>query len=68
MSKSLARRFCRCIKNVKKTVRLRRGLPKNKEGAAIAICTKSLLYPKGLTMKKLKCRPRPSLRTQKRLP
>lgn len=67
MAKTLSNKFCRCIKKVKKTVRLRPGLPKNKERAAIAICTKSLLYPRGLTMKKLKCRPRPSLKTQKRL-
>lgn len=65
--RTVRQRFCSCVKSVKKTVKLREGLPKNKEGAAIAICTKSLLYPRGLTMKKVKCTGvHPYLKTQKR--
>lgn len=67
MAKTLGHKFCRCIKHVRKSVRLRKGLPKNKESAAIAICTKSLLHPCGLTLKRVRCKPRPSLKTQKRL-
>jgi hypothetical protein len=65
--KTLRQKFCSCVKKVKGTVKLREGLPKNKEGAAIAICTKSMLYPRGLTMKKVKCLgKRPYLKTQSR--
>lgn len=56
-------RFCRCIKAVKKTVKLRKGMRKHgesddilKERAAIAICVKSVLQSRGRTLKKFKCR------------
>ena len=52
-------RFCRCIKSVKKTVKVRPGNAKStygKEQAAIAICVKSVLQSKGRTLKKFKCR------------
>jgi len=52
-------RFCRCIKSVKKTVKVRPGNAKGtsgKEQAAIAICVKSVLQGKGRTLKKFKCR------------
>jgi len=52
-------RFCRCIKSVKKTVKVRQGSKKGtygKEQAAIAICVKSVLQGKGRTLKKFKCR------------
>lgn len=64
--KVTARKFCKCIKKVKRTVRLRRGLSQNKESAAIAICTKSLLQSHGRTLKRVRCRGAPRLETQKR--
>lgn len=53
-----ADRFCRCIKAVKKTVKLRRGQRGNlgREKAAIAICVKSVLQTRGKTLKRFKCR------------
>ena len=62
--KSLSRKFCQCIKQVKKTVRVRPG--STAESAAIAICTKTILFPKGRTLKKVRCAPKNRLRTQKR--
>lgn len=44
------KKFDRCIKTVRKTVKARKG--SNKESAAIAICTKSVLQKRGRTMKK----------------
>ena len=52
-------RFCDCIKQVRKTVKTRRGIitgPRGKEQAAIAICVKSTLQSKGRTLKKFRCR------------
>jgi len=43
---NISSKFNRCVKSVKKTVRAR-----NKESAAIAICTKSVLHTRGRTMK-----------------
>lgn len=62
--KITARKFCKCIKKVKKTVKARKG--SNKESAAIAICTKSMLQTRGRTLKKVKCRGVPRLVTQKK--
>lgn len=45
----LSSMFSRCVKSVKKTVRARKG--SNKESAAIAICTKSVLHKRGRTIK-----------------
>ena len=43
-------KFSRCVKSVRKTVRAR---PKStKESAAIAICTTSVLHPRGRTIKR----------------
>jgi hypothetical protein len=56
--KSLSRDFCRCIKKVRKSVRLRPGQAKTaaaKEAAAIAICVRSVLQTKGRTLKKFTC-------------
>lgn len=61
MKESQAKRFCKCIKQVRRTVKIRRG---TREGAAIAICTKSLLQTKGRTLRKVKCRGKPKLVTQ----
>lgn len=60
-----ADRFCRCIKAVKKTVKLRSRngtdastIDALREKAAIAICVKSVLQTRGRTLKKFKCRGR----------
>lgn len=45
----MSSKFNRCVKSVKKTVRARKG--SNKESAAIAICTKSVLQKRGRTIK-----------------
>ena len=59
---SQTRRFSRCVKKVRKTVKTR-----NPESAAIAICTKSVLFPRGRTIKKFKMiKGKPKLITQKR--
>ena len=60
MTTPLAKLFCRCIKKVRRTVKLRKGTKAtaaNKEAAAIAICTKSVLQTRGLTLKKVRCGP-----------
>lgn len=49
MRTRLSSKFNRCVKSVKKTVRARKG--SNKESAAIAICTKSVLQKRGRTIK-----------------
>lgn len=53
-----ADRFCRCIKAVRKTVKLRTGQRGNaaRERVAIAICVKSVLQTRGKTLKRFKCR------------
>lgn len=65
MSTALANLFCRCIKKVRRTVRLRNGnkSQKAKEAAAIAICTKSVLGSRRKTLKKFSCSP-PRLQTR----
>jgi hypothetical protein len=61
------RKFCQCIKAVKKTLKLRKGLSPNKEAAAIAICVKSMLHTKGRTLKRFSCLgKKPKFITQKR--
>jgi hypothetical protein len=63
----LAANFCRCIKKVRKTVKVRRGqnkTAKGKEKVAIAICVRSVLQTKGKTLKRFQCRPKPRLTTQ----
>jgi hypothetical protein len=60
----LANDFCRCIKKVRKTVKLRNKTNKSKKGkekAAIAICVISVLQRKGKTLKRFHCRPKPHL-------
>ncbi len=55
-SKGMTRKFCGCIKAVRKTVKLRSGKGNaGKESAAIAICTKSVLQTKGKTLRKISC-------------
>jgi hypothetical protein len=59
-------RFCRCIKAVKKTLKLDKKKARTAESAAIAICTKTILFPRGRTIKKLRCGKKARLLTQKR--
>jgi hypothetical protein len=54
-------KFGACVKAVRKTVKARKG--SNPESAAIAICTKSMLFPRGRTIKRYK---KGRLLTQKR--
>lgn len=61
MRTRISRKFNRCVKSVKKTVKARKG--SNKESAAIAICTKSVLQKRGRTMKRYT---RKRLTTQKK--
>lgn len=56
----LSQKFNRCVKGVRKTVKARKG--SNKESAAIAICTKSVLHTRGRTIKRYR---KGKLRTQK---
>lgn len=46
----IGKKFDKCVKSVRRTVKARRG--STKESAAIAICTTSILYPKKRTIKK----------------
>jgi len=59
--KSQAKRFGSCVKAVRKTVKARKG--STAEGAAIAICTTTLLHPRGRTIKRYR---KGRLLTQKR--
>lgn len=49
-NRKLSRKFGRCVKSIRKTVKARKG--SNKEAAAIAICTKRVLQPRGVTLKR----------------
>ena len=63
----LAAELCRCIKKVRKTVKIRRGqnkTAKGREKAAIGICVKSVIQTRGKTLRKFKCKPIPYLLTQ----
>ncbi len=71
----LVDKFCRCIKAVRKTVRLRRnpgraGRSQAAVSAAFGICTKSVLQTRKKTLFKASCTKRtggPKLQTQKPL-
>jgi hypothetical protein len=61
-STMLAGKFCRCVKKVAKTVKVRKGTARGnqgKESAAIAICVKSVLGSRGRTLRKVRCTTRP---------
>lgn len=58
----LSKKFNRCVKSVGKTVKARKG--SNKESAAIAICTKSVLQTRGKTLKRYR---KGKLTTQRKL-
>jgi hypothetical protein len=68
-SESLSKRFCKCIKKVRKTIRLRPSQQRRgndaKEQAAIAVCVKSVLQTKGKTLRRFKCGHKPRIHTQK---
>jgi hypothetical protein len=51
-TRAYRKKFDRCVKTVRKSVKPRRG--STKESAAIAICTKSVLQTRGRTMKRYK--------------
>jgi hypothetical protein len=72
----LASDFCRCIKKVRKTIKLRPGvkIAKSKdkqtvakEAAAIGVCVKAVLQTKGKTLKRFRCGKKMMLSTQKPL-
>lgn len=63
-AKSTAKKLCKCIKSVRKTIKARPGI--SKEKGAIAICVKSVVQKKRSTLKKFKCGKKPSLITQRR--
>jgi hypothetical protein len=46
----MGKKFNRCVKSVRKTVKARKG--STKESAAIAICTTTVLHPRGRTLKR----------------
>lgn len=66
----MAADFCRCIKKVRKTIKLRPGVKKTsaaKEAAAIGVCVKAVLQTKGKTLKRFRCGTKMTLTTQKPL-
>ncbi len=64
MRESQSEKFCKCIKKVRRTIKPRRG--SNKESAAIAICTKSVLQTRGRTLRRFTCKNgKPNVQTQK---
>lgn len=65
MGRTQAQRMCDCVKDVTRKVKLRKKLASTKEGAAIAICTRSILWPQKRTIKSIKCKgAKPKLFTQ----
>ena len=60
MKESQTKRFCRCIKNVRKTLKPRKG--SSKESGAIGVCVKSVLQrklaPTGRTLFRFHCKTR----------
>lgn len=61
--KKLSKKLCRCIKRVRKTVKVKKG--GTAEKAAIGICVKSVLQTRGRTLKRFSCDAKQSLVTQK---
>ena len=64
MKESMARRFCQCIKKVRKTIK-GNYKKQQKESRAIAICVKSVIQTRGKTLKKFSCGKSPKLTTQR---
>lgn len=65
--KKLADKFCKCIKSVRKTIRVRSGkqTAAAKESAAIGVCVRAVLQTRGRTLKRFACGKKPVLKTQK---
>ena len=71
---SQTKKFCSCIKQVRTTIKLRPGqkqgqkqVQKQKESAAIGTCIKSVLWSRGRTLRKFRCKgKKPFVRTQKK--
>jgi hypothetical protein len=66
----LAADFCRCIKKVRKTIKLRPGVKNTsaaREAAAIGVCVNSVLQTRGKTLKRFRCGKKMTLTTQKPL-
>ena len=62
MKESQSRKFCACIKKVRRTIKPTRG---SKEGVAIAICVKSVLQRRNRTIKRFTCKNgKPRVQTQ----
>ena len=61
---TLAAKFCRCIKQVRKTVKLS-NKKTTRESAAIGICVKGVLQTRGRTLKRFTCKNKKYLLTQK---
>lgn len=59
-------KFCKCVKAVRRTVKLNKKYAQTREGAAIAICTKKLLFPLGKTIKKVNCLKKSAFKIQSR--
>jgi hypothetical protein len=65
-NKVLGKKFCDCVKSVRRYVKPKTGTGTSaKEGAAIAICTKSVLQTRGKTLRKFSCKKRAKLQTQR---
>lgn len=54
IERKMARKMCRCVKKVKKTLKVRAGL--TRENGAIAICNKSIFRNRGLKFNKVTCK------------
>lgn len=71
---SVSRKFCRCVKKVRGTVKLRgrsgfgRRPVQASESAAIGICVRSVLGKRGKTLKKFTCTKRGGPRVMTQLP
>lgn len=53
-SAKLTKDFCNCIKSVRKSIKPRK--KQTHEQAAIAVCVKSVLGSKGMTLRKFNCK------------
>ena len=60
----MSKRFCACIKKVRRTIKARKN--STKEQGAIAVCVKSVLQTKGVTLRKFNCKGKkgPNVKTQ----
>ncbi len=67
MPTTQAERFSSCVKDVKSKIKLKKKLASTKEGAAIAICTRAILWPQKRTIRHFSMKDdKPLLITQKR--